>query len=410
VTAGEESSPMVSKVLLVVPTNTIANWAHEFDKWIHDSGIAVHNLQTKDDVNGPLGKWYRRGGVALIGDRKFQLMTAGRCKEVGPIIFSPDLLVVDEAHTMLKKQSTETYKALKTIETKRKILLTGTPFQNNLFEYYCMCDFIRPGVFKVRNEAAFESTFVAPIENGQPSDATDYAKALAVKKIEDLNNLLKDFIHRVDVSVLAKELPPLTQAVIHVRQSRIQSRLYQAFQRKQKHASELENFFRIFSELKPIHNHPYCLLKRKTGEDQNAEDSWWRAVIARDGTNLDEIECGFKIVLLLHIMAYSIKLGEKVLVFSQCLKTLDYIENVVSFPNWKEQVPSLSTFEEIQLGGWIRNKHYMRLDGTTDASTRGAMVNSFNSEHGVGRQVQAFFISSGAGSVGINLVSCCNLI
>ena len=71
----------------------------------------------------------------------------------------PDILVLDEAHTMLKNPKTQTFQKLQMIKTKRKILLTGTPIQNNLTEYFHLMEFARPGILGCKTIAAFEKQY-----------------------------------------------------------------------------------------------------------------------------------------------------------------------------------------------------------------------------------------------------------
>ena len=72
----------------------------------------------------------------------------------------PEVLVLDEAHKMLKNNNTSISKALSKITTKRKILLSGTPFQNNSTEYYRLMNFVRPGVLPcVRSIRDFETMY-----------------------------------------------------------------------------------------------------------------------------------------------------------------------------------------------------------------------------------------------------------
>jgi SNF2 family DNA or RNA helicase len=103
------------------------------------------------------------------------------------------------------------------------------------------------------------------------------------------------------------------------------------------------------------------------------------------------------------IRAYASKLGEKVLVFSQCLRTLDYIEQVLALDDWKSRVPSLSCFKGMQLGRWKKSRDYLRIDGDTHSSERGDLIDTFNRDDATGK-VRAFLISSMAGGIGINLV------
>lgn len=122
-------------VLLVVPVNTIANWVKEFDEWTDHlmPTITVCNLSTfeKNSRRREILKWKQRGGVLLLGDQTYLRLckkTEKIDEKTRDVLQTPDVLVLDEAHTMVKSTG-DTSKALARVKTKRRILLTGTPFQ-----------------------------------------------------------------------------------------------------------------------------------------------------------------------------------------------------------------------------------------------------------------------------------------
>ena len=100
-------------------------------------------------------KWKKEGGILVMSEKLF----LGECAFIVNKA-QPDVLVLDEAHTMLKCSQNKASKELRKIQTKRKILLTGTPLQNNVTEYYQLVDFVRPGVLEgIRSEREFESEY-----------------------------------------------------------------------------------------------------------------------------------------------------------------------------------------------------------------------------------------------------------
>lgn len=130
---------------------------------------------------------------------------------------------------------------------------------------------------------------------------------------------------------------------------------------------------------------------------------WWQSFVDKQGIpKVKAVEQGPKIVLFLHILMGSITLGDKVVVFSQCLKTLDFIEEVLSLENWVDHVPSLaSAFPGRHFGGWTRGLEYLRLDGATDSETRGQFIKKFQAKDEAPEdRVQLFLISCKAGGIG----------
>ena len=117
--------------LLVVPVNTEASWQSEFKKWTNGLKPSMlvwllSDLRPEARSNA-IDQWISRGGVFIVSKDSF-----ARTAKAKPVLLSKaDVVVVDEAHLALSNRSNVLYKALECIETKRRILLTGSPFQNN---------------------------------------------------------------------------------------------------------------------------------------------------------------------------------------------------------------------------------------------------------------------------------------
>jgi hypothetical protein len=129
-------------------------------------------------------------------------------------------------------------------------------------------------------------------------------------------------------------------------------------------------------------------------------DEWWRPTIEKHGEGAVKLVAnGNKVVLLLHILAYAQQAGDKVVIFSNNIATLDYLEYVLAL-DWAEHVPSLSNVSpNVTLGRWQKAKEYVRIDGSISGTERGDLVDQFEGDV----DVKAFLISR-AGGIGINLV------
>lgn len=118
--------PLFKSALIVAPVNTLTNWEDQIAKWTGnlETPLLVENLANYDKYGRTncIKRWGRHGGVALMSEQVFhRLVQDDSVKQV----LQPDILVLDEAHTMLKNSNNKVFKALTGVATKRRILLTG---------------------------------------------------------------------------------------------------------------------------------------------------------------------------------------------------------------------------------------------------------------------------------------------
>ncbi|KAH1037493.1 hypothetical protein GLYMA_20G227200v4 [Glycine max] len=437
-------------VLIVTPVNVLHNWRQEFIKW-RPSELKPLRVFMLEDVSRDrraelLAKWRSKGGVFLIGYAAFRNLSFGKhvkdrhmAREICHALQDgPDILVCDEAH-MIKNTKADVTQALKQVKCQRRIALTGSPLQNNLMEYYCMVDFVREGFLGSSHE--FRNRFQNPIENGQHTNSTLIDVKIMNQRSHILYEQLKGFVQRMDMNVVKKDLPPKTVFVITVKLSPLQRKLYKRFLdvhgfTTQVHPEMLRKrcFFAGYQALARIWNHPgilqltkevkdyvkhedavenflvddsysdensdYNVLageKMRYGNDllQRKDDNgfflkgWWNDLL--HGKIYKEIDHSGKMVLLMEILTMSSDVGDKVLVFSQSIPTLDLIELYLS------RIPRRGKQGKF----WKKGKDWYRLDGRTESSERQKLVERFNEP--LNKRVKCTLISTRAGSLGINL-------
>ncbi|XP_047126565.1 transcriptional regulator ATRX isoform X2 [Hydra vulgaris] len=277
--------------IVIAPLNTVLNWEQEFEKWLtKDEQINIYVLSYAKDKKervSILRDWYKCGGVLILGYEMYRNLVNGthiRSKktrdEVKKFLVEPgpELVVCDEGH-VLRNVTSAISKAVNSIATKRRIVLTGTPLQNNLPEYHCMVDFVKPKLLGTKKE--FLNRFVNPIKNGQCSNSTPSDVRLMKQRCHVLYQMLSGCVQRQDYSVLTPFLPPKREFTIFVRLHEKQIQMYKYY---------LENFvnsdgqskikgvslFSDFQCLSKIWTHPWALhleRERQRLRDINKEDS-----------------------------------------------------------------------------------------------------------------------------------------
>uniref|UniRef100_A0A667WNK5 RAD54 like 2 n=1 Tax=Myripristis murdjan TaxID=586833 RepID=A0A667WNK5_9TELE len=487
-------------VLAIVPVNTLQNWLSEFNMWVPppealppdtDPSLVtprtfkVHILNDEHKTTATRAKvvedWARDGGVLLMGYEMYRLLSlkknfvAGRKKKskktTGPVVIDldeedrqqellqgieralarpgPDVVICDEGHR-IKNCHASTSQALKNICTRRRVVLTGYPLQNNLIEYWCMVDFVRPDFLGTRQE--FSNMFERPILNGQCVDSTPQDVQLMRYRSHVLHSLLEGFVQRRGHDVLKDQLPSKEEHVILVRLSPRQRALYTEFMNRFREAGNTGwlslNPLKAFCVCCKIWNHPDVLYEALQKENlANEQDLDLDDITATGparcptapnqkskplenpnpigGLSLNQLQekanqvityewakdimCDYKagilensakMVLLFHLIEESVRKGDKLLVFSQSLSTLTVIEEFLA----KRPVPpSPKTSSQDRPGqNWVRNLNYYRLDGSTTASERERLINQFNDPSNTSAWV--FLLSTRAGCLGVNLI------
>ncbi|XP_029004426.1 chromodomain-helicase-DNA-binding protein 1-like [Betta splendens] len=263
------------------------------------------------------------------------------------------VLVVDEAHR-LKNQNSLLHKTLREFSLGFRVLLTGTPIQNNLQELYSLLSFIQPSIFTADGADEFVSSY-SDVQN-QPALATE------------LQSVLEPFLLRRVKSEVAVDLPKKTELLVYHGMSALQKKYYKAALMKDLDAFGNEHgnrsrLLNVLMNLRKCVDHPYLF----------------------DGVEPEPFEIGEhliqasgKLCLLDSILAYLHKEGHRILLFSQMTRMLDILQDYMEY----------------------RGYSYERLDGSVRGEERNLAVKNFSS-----KDIFVFLLSTKAGGVGMNLTA-----
>ncbi|XP_060685884.1 DNA repair and recombination protein RAD54-like isoform X1 [Hemiscyllium ocellatum] len=387
-----DAKPEIEKVIVVTPSSLVKNWYNEVEKWL---GGRLHALPidggTKTEIDQKLATFMNQHGlriptpILIISYETFRLHADVLCKG------SVGLVICDEGHR-LKNSDNLTYQALNDLKAKRRILISGTPIQNDLLEYFSLVHFINAGILGTAQE--FKKRFELPILKGRDADASDSERQHGEEKLKELISIVNRCLIRRTSDILSKYLPVKIEQIVCCRLTPLQSELYKLFLKQAKPAIEMEqahsgkmsvSSLSSITSLKKLCNHPTLIYEKCV-----------------------EGEEGFQGALNLFPSGYSTKSVEPQL--SGKMLTLDYIlamtrstssDKVVLVSNYTQ---TLDLFEKL-----CRDRRYLyvRLDGTMTVKKRAKIVERFNNPT---NPEFIFMLSSKAGGCGLNLIGANRLV
>lgn len=378
--------PILHRILIVTPSSLVKNWFQEFKKWLGLERISVFAVEADKRVDEYLLR--PKCPVLIISYEMF----LRNIKEVEKINF--DLIICDEGHR-LKNTSIKTSTLLSSLPVRKRIVLTGTPIQNDMQEFYAIVEFSNPGV--LGTSTAFHKVYEQPILASRQPSATKEDVTLGNERATELSRLTKLFLLRRTQDVNNKYLPPKVEIVVFCRPSSLQLTLYRQILNSQTIRRFLAGHYDgpshliSIAALKKLCNHPALLYQSLTSNESDEEEGsvYQGLVFYPQGYNVPDnlVEDGGKLSVLASLLKqiYTATPRDKVVLVANYTKTLDLLADFCS------------------------NQGYncCRMDGQTPTSTRMNIVRQFNMP---GSNHFIFLLSSKAGGVGLNLVGASRLI
>lgn len=338
--------------LIIVPKSTVENWNQELARWC--PSLRCVCLKGNKEARQVLCDEVilKRDWDVIVTSFELVIKEKSTMTKIWW-----QYIVIDEAHR-IKNENSKLSLVVREIKSRNRLLITGTPLQNNLHELWALLNFLLPDVFTSAD--AFDTYFNTETEG----DKRDM--------ITRLHGLLKPFLLRRLKNEVEKSLLPKKETKVYVGLSKMQREWYTKILMKDIDVingagkQEKLRLLNILMQLRKCTNHPYLFDGAEPGPPYTTD------------THLVE-NCG-KMHLLDKLLPKLQSQGSRVLIFSQMTRMLDILEDYC----------------------WWRGYQYYRLDGQTDHESRQVMINDYNRE---GSDKFIFMLSTRAGGLGINLAT-----
>ena len=339
--------------LIVVPKSTLDNWKREFGKWTPDVDVFV--LQGSKDERLELIK------ERLIEEKFDVCITSYELINIEMTHFKKlawQYIIIDEAHR-IKNEASTLAQNMRVFNSRNRLLITGTPLQNNLHELWALLNFLLPDVFG--DAEVFDQWFSSQNED---QDTV----------VQQLHRVLRPFLLRRVKSDVEKSLLPKKEINLYIGMSDMQVKWYKKILEKDIDAvngaagkrESKTRLLNIVMQLRKCCNHPYLFEGAEPGPPYTTDEH----LINNAG----------KMVMLDKILDRMKKQGSRVLIFSQMSRVLDILEDYCVF----------------------RDHKYCRIDGSTAHEDRIASIDEYNKP---GSEKFIFLLTTRAGGLGINLTT-----
>lgn len=380
------SKKLTKPIIVVAPATVLRQWVNEFHRWwpplrvsiLHSSGSGMLNVGSEgrlEEIEAAYGRTNKgptksHNAAKKIVDRVVNhghvLVTTYAGLQTYSDVLIPvdwDYAVLDEGHK-IRNPNTAITIYCKELRTPNRIILSGTPMQNNLIELWSLFDFVFP--MRLGTLVNFRQAFEVPIKLGGYANATNLQVLTATKCAETLKEAISPYLlQRLKVDV-ASDLPKKSEQVLFCKLTKPQREAYEVFLASDEMTSIMnrtrQSLYGI-DILRKICNHPDLLDPRLRG---------------KPGYRWGNPNKSGKMQVVKALLEMWKRFGHKTLLFSQGVQMLNIIE---------EFVKALDGF------------NYLRMDGGTNIKDRQSLVDQFNNDP----DLHVFLLTTKVGGLGVNL-------
>ena len=352
--------------LVIVPLSTLTNWSLEFEKW----APSVQRIIYK----GPPNTRKLQQQKIRYGQFQVLLTTYEYIIKDRPVLSKVKWvhMVVDEGHRMKNANSKLSSTLTQYYITRYRLILTGTPLQNNLPELWALLNFVLPNIFK--SVKSFDEWFNTPFANTGGQDKMELSEEEQLLVIRRLHKVLRPFLLRRLKRDVEKDLPDKQERVIKCRFSALQAKLYKQLVTHNKLAvtdgkggkTGMRGLSNMLMQLRKLCNHPFVFepVEDQMNPGKGTNDLLWRT--------------SGKFELLDRVLPKFKASGHRVLMFFQMTQIMNIMEDFLR----------------------LRGMKYLRLDGSTKSDDRSELLKLFNAPDS---DYFCFLLSTRAGGLGLNL-------
>uniref|UniRef100_A0A1A7YM30 DNA helicase n=1 Tax=Iconisemion striatum TaxID=60296 RepID=A0A1A7YM30_9TELE len=388
--------------VIIVPSSTLDNWVRELKLWCPNLEVLIFYGSVEERRTLKLDILYGEISFNVIVTT-YNLATSNDSDRSLFRKLRLQCAIFDEGH-MLKNMNTNRYRHLMAINAEHRLLLTGTPLQNNLLELMSLLNFVMPSMFS-SSTMQLSKMFSMKSYEEQSSFERD--------RISQAKLIMKPFILRRIKSEVLKQLPSKEEKIEYCPMSEKQKVLYEDLLTKLKSSTtgEKRELCNVMMHLRKMANHPLLHRQYYTTEKLNSMSK----LMLKEPTHIDanaaliqedmEVMSDFELHRLCqHYSSISSYQLDKDLLLDSG-KFLHLKELLASLKSQGDRVVLFSQFTMMLDIVEVLLKHlahrYVRLDGSTPIADRILLIDEYNTDP----DIFVFLLSTRAGGLGINLTS-----